>query len=251
MNFIEQLQRLNDIRERVAHIHPCLTSPFPVAIAVDGEFLVHDAGSRDSYEWIHTEATPFPIPTGVRAAFPLEFYGNRAAAVITPDAFDSLEDLVTVLHEFVHCFQWATCEQRLRAGLEIEKVMKSHGSIQWEIEFPFPYSDPAFETSFSEYLSTIRSDEARMLVKRNEVLDSLQPLEREYFWWQEWKEGFARFVENKMRDELELPENCNGSLIPYSRQSFYFSGSAYIHWLSVERGVSTDDLGQLFEDMRS
>lgn len=33
----------------------------------------------------------------------------------------------------------------------------------------------------------------------------------EYMVWQEWKEGFARVIENRIRDRLGLPQNAGGS----------------------------------------
>jgi hypothetical protein len=36
------------------------------------------------------------------------------ACVVTGEVFDSLEGIVTIFHEFVHCQQFETCERELK-----------------------------------------------------------------------------------------------------------------------------------------
>ncbi|WP_346939460.1 hypothetical protein [uncultured Clostridium sp.] len=46
--------------------------------------------------------------------------------------------------------------------------------------------------------------------------------------WQEFKEGFARYIENLIREKLEVNINSNRLKEPFSRASFYELGSRYI-----------------------
>jgi hypothetical protein len=67
--------------------------------------------------------------------------------------------------------------------------------------------------------------------------------------WQEWKEGFALLIENKMREHLNLPKNNVGTTIPYSRTVFYAGGSAYINYLAQQNPDLLTDLDALFYSM--
>jgi hypothetical protein len=51
--------------------------------------------------------------------------------------------------------------------------------------------------------------------------------------WQEWKEGFARFIENQINGRLNLPENHGGKEKPFNRVVFYEGGAHYIKLLIV------------------
>lgn len=88
---------------------------FPIAVAEGGQFLFFDVEELGkSYQLVKKTPAPTPVPQGVRAAFPLECYDNRMACVVTGEVFDSLEGIVTIFHEFVHCQQFETCERELK-----------------------------------------------------------------------------------------------------------------------------------------
>ncbi len=69
--------------------------------------------------------------------------------------------------------------------------------------------------------------------------------------WQEWKEGFARWVENRVKRKIGLPENIKGSEPPYSRVSFYAGGEALIEYLLTVDETIINDLSVLFKEMIS
>jgi hypothetical protein len=75
----------------------------------------------------------------VRAAFPLEFYDNKACVLVSGDIFDSVQEQVTIFHEFVHCYQFNTCEVELRSGLELARNSENSEDYYWELQYPFPY----------------------------------------------------------------------------------------------------------------
>ncbi|MEW6049180.1 MAG: hypothetical protein AB1609_22375, partial [Bacillota bacterium] len=80
------------------------------------------------------------------------------------------------------------------------------------------------------------------------VLAALAHPDREYMIWQEWKEGYARLVENRLRRLWNLPENHAGGVPPFSRVSFYESGSLYIAYQNA--GDVPRDLVALFEGLK-
>ena len=49
--------------------------------------------------------------------------------------------------------------------------------------------------------------------------------------WQEWKEGFARYIENLIRGRLGINRNTKELQIPFNRVCFYEIGSKYIDLL--------------------
>ncbi|MGB4528172.1 MAG: hypothetical protein WBI68_01060, partial [Bacillota bacterium] len=73
--------------------------------------------------------------------------------------------------------------------------------------------------------------------------------------WQEWKEGFARYIENKIRAYLGLPLNLAGDLIddssPFTRVSFYAGGAMLIGFLESVRPKAVRDLRLLFAELFS
>jgi hypothetical protein len=113
--YLEQINALIPIHQDVAGINPALHRLYPVIIAEGGTLLIYDSDESPlAYRFIKRSPAPMPIPKGVRAAFQLEDYGGRIVCVVTPDVFDNREGYVTILHEFVHCYQYETCEQTLK-----------------------------------------------------------------------------------------------------------------------------------------
>ena len=55
-----------------------------------------------------------------------------------------------------------------------------------------------------------------VMEKRAALRQSLSRDDREYMVWQEWKEGFARLIENRIRGRSELAENHGGAKSPLS-----------------------------------
>ncbi len=89
------------------------------------------------------------------------------------------------------------------------------------------------------------------LLKRSRAVlrDVLSLQDFEYMVWVEWKEGFARFLENRVRSLLGLEENHRGREVPLNREVFY-EGGALLADLLVSRDVSLyEDLEKLFWEM--
>ena len=76
--------------------------------------------------------------------------------------------------------------------------------------------------------------------------DHLKKTDFEYLIWQEWKEGFARYIENLIYDNLGIEQNRNAISRPFDRVSLYEIGSRYITSLINEDNSLSSDLYKLF-----
>lgn len=249
--FMKEMNQLIELQQRSGGLNHALENLYPIAIARDDKFLIFDlAQEASAYQFRKSAPTPMPIPVGERAAFQLEDYGGRIACVVTPEVFDSLDGYVTILHEFVHCYQYETCEQELKKNLDIARQAKERGHVMWEIQHPFPYSAVNFTEPYSHFITALRAEEQNEILRsRRRLKDYLGLHDYEYMVWQEWKEGFARWIENLVKREIGLKENRGGLAPPYSRISFYAGGEAYIDYLAKNEPELTNDLRALFQKL--
>ncbi len=253
--YVDLINVLIPIHQQVCGINPALRRLYPVVIAEGDTLLVHDCDdAQQSYHFAKSSPAPMPIPTGVRAAFQLEDYGGRIVCVVTPEVFDSKEGYVTILHEFVHCYQYETCEQQLKMTLDVARQAQEQNNYMWEIQHPFPYQANAFIRSYGAFLHALSfgagmDDEHPVQNARQELRTYLGRHDFEYMVWQEWKEGFARWVENRLQEKLGLCVNNGGMDLPFSRVTFYAGGAAFIEFLDRRTPGLVNDLALLFSIM--
>lgn len=245
---LDRVNKLIPIHQQVAGFNPALSQLYPVVIVEGERMLIYDClDDRGRYQFIKRISAPMPIPKGLRAAFQLEELGGRIACVVTPDVFDTMEGYVTILHEFVHCYQYETCEQDLKIKLDVARQAQEVGDVMWEIEHPFPYQAEAFIRAYGGFLDAIAGAHHADILQARKALRSYLGLhDFEYMVWQEWKEGFARWVENCVQQKLDLEENRGGREPPFSRVTFYFGGATYIDFLQTREPHLVNDLGALF-----
>lgn len=245
------LQKIFEIQSKIEDIHPFLKKTFPVAIVEDNCFFVFDTdSSKKKYVLVKEAPTKMPIPKGVRAAFPLECYEGKAACVVSGEIFESLEGYVTIFHEFMHCYQWKNCEQKLKQKLGIARKAMEKKDFMWELNHPFPYQDNKFTEIYSLFLRALEECKTEDIIKyRGQLKQILSKHDFEYMVWQEWKEGFAHFVENQIRRRLELNENHYGKEKPFSRGSFYEGGAGFIEFLGNQEPELLIDIEKLFNKM--
>lgn len=248
---LDAVNNLTALHLEISGLNPALGKCYPVAVVEGDEFLIYDVSSNHGpYRFIKRAPTPMPIPQGVRAAFQLADYGGRIACVVTPDVFESLNGYITILHEFVHCFQYETCEQDLKMRLDIAQQAKEKGNVMWEIQHPFPYTAKSFVRPYASFLEAIDDEnEHEIRLNRKQLKTYLGLHDYEYMVWQEWKEGFARWVENALQKRLGMPLKKGGLEQPYSRVLFYVGGAAYIDYISMRMPGVTNDLPTLFRIM--
>jgi hypothetical protein len=245
------LKKVFEIQNKIEDIHPFLEKTFPIAIVEDSYFYVFDTDSSGKkYIFIKKAPTQVPISKGVRAAFPLECYEGKIAAVISGEIFDSLEGYVTIFHEFMHCNQWENCELKLKKKLGIAQEAMAKNDYMWELNHPFPYQDSVFTETYSLFLKALKENKSDDIIKyRSQLKQILIKNDFEYMVWQEWKEGFARFIENRIRIRLNLPENHYGIEKPFSRVSFYEGGAGFIEFLGKQEPDLLVNIERLFHKM--
>ncbi|MGB8960251.1 MAG: hypothetical protein WCC00_14680 [Candidatus Aminicenantales bacterium] len=242
------LKKIFDLAVRFAPLHPALGKVYPVAIVENKTFYIFEPvpGER-VYRLAQTAPDSFNIPTGIRAAMPLAFWENRMACVVTGEIFSQPDGYVFIFHEFVHCAQWDCCEQKLKEGLSIFREAMKNKDYMWELQYPFPYSNPGFVKSYPALFRAWDGDDAAAAESLRAALrQELSPAEWDYLTWQEWKEGLARYLENRMREVVGLPENKGGENPPFSRVTFYRGGDKLIRFLERRRPGIVDDLETLY-----
>jgi hypothetical protein len=246
--YTDPLQKLFSLQQTIRDLHPCLEKLYPVAIAEDERiFLFTPDPPGQSYRLNAEFPAPMSIPVGIRAAFPLDPDG-RIACVVTGEVFDDLAGYVTIFHEFVHCAQFETCEQALKQTLTLWQKAQAANDFMWEINHPFPYESPEVSWAYQAFLTTAENGGLEDIRAARQKLTGLLNVEdAEYMRWQEWKEGFARFIENAIRRRVGLEENHNGSDLPLSRVSFYEGGSRLIRAIAEEDAIN--DLETLYSLM--
>jgi hypothetical protein len=251
LKYNSSLQKIFEIQNKIEDIHPFLKRTFPVAIVEDNYFFVFDTdSSKKKYVLVKKAPTKMPLSKGVRAAFPLECYEGKAACVISGEIFESLEGYVTIFHEFMHCYQWEKCEQKLKQKLEIARKAMERKDYMWELNHPFPYQDSKFTEIYSLFIRALKENKTEGILKyRSQLKQILSKNDFEYMIWQEWKEGFARFIENKIRRKVELKENHYGKDNPFGRVSFYEGGAGFIEFLGHHEPELLMDIEGLFNKM--
>ena len=242
-NQLQYLRNFCKLHERVKGIGESIYELQPIAVVKENRFFLFAPNNKD-YNFVTEHPTPFPIDFEIYAAFPLSFYQNEIAAIVTEAGLKEEKNHVFVLHEFVHCFQWNTCEEQLRSELAIEQEQMIKGVFDWEIKYPFPYEDDTFvrltnelgcSSNFQDYHAQLRK--------------YLRKTDYEYLVWQEWKEGFAQYIENLIRQKLGMKLDNISLSPPFDRVSFYETGSRYIDYLISNDSSLFLDLHELFNTM--
>ena len=237
------LNRLFVLQDQLRDIHPAFDALYPVAVVERNRFYIYvpDADAR-TYRLDSGAPDDYHLPVGVRAAMPLSFWGNRIACVVTPEVFAEPGGYAIIFHEFVHCYQWETCELALKKSLGIFRTAMDKKDFMWELQYPFPYGDPEFVRAYGDMLGALRAgDDERVVAVRDALKDSLASANWEYMTWQEWKEGTARFLENRIKARLGIPANAGGLEPPFTRVTFYAGGELLIRMLDrLDPGLARD-----------
>lgn len=210
-------------------------------------YIFEPAKTEKTYRLARTAPDTFNMPTGIRAAMPLAFWDNRMACVVTGEIFNEPDGYVFIFHEFVHCAQWDCCETKLKEGLTIYRSAMKTKNYMWELQYPFPYSNPAFVETYPALFKAWEGNDGTAVESLTAKLKkALSAEEWEYLTWQEWKEGLARYLENHMRGVVGLPENKGGEKPPFSRVTFYRGGDLFIRFLERRTPGVSRDLNKLY-----
>jgi hypothetical protein len=246
------LTELVKIQMECTDIHPCLKEFHPVAVPDRDSLLIFDYSSADKgYKLVKETKQPFPLPEGIQASFPLSVYDNKPVCIVNPKTFSSIRGYTTVMHEFIHCCQYNSVESELKQDLQIYKTAMENKDYSWEITHPFPYDDSLFIRYYESYVRFMdKNDMTAAKEFRHKLKDHLSKTDFEYMLWEEWKEGTARYVENKICDRLNIDRNNYGKEKPYNRVSFYYGGELLITRLTGKKAGLPSDMKLLFGQMR-
>lgn len=245
--------KIVEVRDQIKDIHPFLERLYPVALGEGDSLSIYDYDTlqnKNAYVFIKKVAAGFTVPDGIEASFPLEAYDGKSVCVITPKIFSSLNGYATIFHEFVYCTQWQLCEPALKADLDINRKAMAARDYMWELNHPFAYSDAGFVKTYSRFLDALeKGDSGKVYECRRELKKTLSPDDYEYMVWQEWKEGFARRIENEIHARLGFSQNHYGAARPYSRITFYEGGAGLIEFLVTREHASDVDIQKLYNTM--
>lgn len=227
--YSDKFEALLKLQDEVKSIHPLLREHFPIAIVEDKQLHLFEY-REEKYSLSHIEPDTMGIPQGVRAAFPLECIQNQVAVVVTGEVFDTVSEQVIIFHEFVHCYQYRTCEMQLREHIDLAKRSVNTGNYSWELNYPFPYSNNLYMDTTRRLFESIDHQDDRLIgLTRRKLKECLTTEQVDYMVWQEWKEGFARYIENQIKLCLGINLNHGGRNEPYRRTTFYEMGSQLIN----------------------
>jgi hypothetical protein len=243
-----ELAKVKSWQEQAADLHPAFAKTQPIALVLDGQFYVFEAAA-DGKSWDLAAQAPvkFPIPAGIRAAMPLDFWNNRIACVVSPEVFASPEGYAVILHEFVHCFQWETVEGKLKEGLAVSREALARGDYMWELQHPFPYGNVEVKSVYSSWVKALQNGRMKKAGHwRSMLRKGLNSRDWEYMTWQEWKEGLARYLENLVRIRFGLQANRPDADAPFNRISFYRGGELFITRLQESEPGLDKDLERLY-----
>jgi len=244
---LENLNALVSIHSEIKEVHPSLNKLYPIAITdvVDNKLIIYDVNSSMKYEYVTEKKVDIPLPKKVRASFPIDFYDSKGCCVVSEDIFEENDAFVTFFHEFVHCYQYEYCEREIKESLSIAK---RYDNAYWELEHPFPYDSQLFEKSYESINKSAESGDSKKLRQLfSELKSELEKYDYEYMIWQIWKEGFARFIENNIREKYNLPKNTGGKTPPYNRVSLYYMGDQLISYLDKTNSEVVRDIRTLFD----
>ena len=241
-----KINKLIALKDSIESIHPALENLYPIAVFVDNNFRIYEyEEANDTYKMIKTTPSLRPVINGIRAAFPLEENDYKMTCVVTADAFENLKDYSVIFHEFIHCFQAETIEYELKDSIDIYKIEMEAKNYMWEINYDFPYNDSLINKLYTLFIYKLDKDNLAEAEKiHDELKQNLSPYNYQFLVWVEWKEGSARWIENLIREKLNVDENIAGKS-KFSRTSFYYGGSNYIKLLSQK--YKTKNLKSLFE----
>jgi len=247
------LAKIFDVQARIKGINRVFEKVYPVAIVENKTFYIFEpAAQKRVYRLVRTSPDNFNVAAGTLAAFTLSFWDNRMACVVTGKAFQESDTYAFLFHEFVHCAQWDCCDLKLKQHLSIFQAAMKNKDYMWELQYPFPYAKPDFVKIHGELLSVLdQGNASRVEFLRSELKKSLSDEDWEYMAWEEWKEGLARYLENRVRAVLGLPENRGGESPPFDRVTFYRGGDKFIRFLERRHPGISNDMEKIYQTISS
>jgi hypothetical protein len=250
-DYARKLTEINRVWDLTRDMHPAWSQLQPVCVISGQRYCLFHPQEDGSWRPVRTGRLEMAVPVGIRAAFPLPFADGEMACVIDSTGLDSPREIAVVFHEFVHCFQFNTCEMTIKNQMEIGREGAASGNGMWELNYPFPYADSLVTR---DYLSMIdaaeRGDTLETRRLRGRIHDRVSARDWEYLTWQEFKEGSARWLENRLRAKLNLEPARSMRTPPMNRVTLYEGGDRLIRLLTASRPDLGNDFPALWAAIR-
>lgn len=248
--FIERqlvsLAQIIALHREIKDVDRSLEKLRPVAVIENGVYFIFDLdASGEKYAFKMEYPYEGGVGKGIRAAYGLEFYEMKAAAIISEEAFETAEGRAQIFHEFVHCFQIDEGSWDLKMTLAAAREAWARRDFMWDLNHPFPYEDAVFIHKTGEL-----DNGYDIKQYHTEMKAALGEKDFEYMVWQEWNEGYARYIENLVRERFGLHKVSTPLVPPLERHVFYETGSRYIEILIKDNAALKGDIKALFYKMR-
>jgi hypothetical protein len=195
--------------------------PAPLMLVTsETEFLTHHPAPPKDMRKVGEDvyARPRQFPSNFQATFPA--FGPPAVMVVGEPANTASKTstpwLFMVMHEHFHQLQWAQPGYLEKVnGLDLSR---GDTSGMWMLNFPFPYEKPEVARGFSQLrdlllraLNEPEDASFSKLVKeymeqRKKFFAQLSADEHQYFSFQLWQEGIARYTEVKAAEAAQLAQ---------------------------------------------
>lgn len=251
MRYNSSLYKVSKIYEDIKIVYPIFDRLYPIAIADSNVYYIFDVDGSGKYKLAKIANANTPPQRGIRAAMPLQEYDFKIVCVVTEDAFKDIDNLIIIFHEFVHCVQFNTIELKLKNELDVNQRAIKDKNYMWELNYLFPYESVAFNNEYSNFFDALyKRDSLRINQLRSTMKVTFSQDEYEYMTWEEWKEGYARYIENKLRDRFKVDRNNHGIEKPYNRVTFYAGGSRYIEYIVSKTPELEFDMEKLYYKIR-
>lgn len=246
-----ELKQITQMQDSAIEVHPLFNKLYPIAL-VEGEevYLFEEQGGEYKFQFKKKSAMTYP--NQIRAAFPMQENEYNMTCVVSPDALSKQSELILIFHEFVHCHQAETCESELKENLPIYQKAMAEKDYMWEINYAFPYDNAELWNSYKKAAALMEAGKFELAkTARADFLSKLTEEQKQYVIWQEWKEGFARFIENELRMYFRTENNDYGWEQDFSRITFYAGGERMIRALVSQDTDLQIELKRLYEKIRN
>lgn len=241
-----KLQMISEMQSGAKQVNKIFSKFYPIAL-LDGKLIYLFEAEDGFYKFVKKVNIQNDYPAKIRAAFNLPENDFAMTCVVSKGALNKLEERILIYHEFVHCYQAETCEESIKSDLDIYQKAMAIKDYMWEINYEFPYDNLVLETIYKESMLALeKGDKEEASAQRRLLFSKLNKDQRDYLMWQEWKEGYARYTENQLREFFQVRKNAFGRNEKLSRISFYVGGELLINHLVKDAPELKNDLGKLW-----
>lgn len=154
------------------------------------------------YEYIDMINISNNLSDNTSAAFPINKSGDKICCVLGKNIIKSKYSMIYLFHEFVHCYQYENYEIIIKKDLNLDddKIFYLMNN--------FKYNNIYFYEYYQQALMYLKQNNIKESIKIKQKLFGKLTLDKiKFITFLEWKEGYARFYENFIRENLNIKKN--------------------------------------------